>query len=416
MIRAVPGKSAVLIPLATLWLLPQAASTPARQPQQRPTFRASTQLVEVDVNVTDPDGAFVPDLTLDDFQIFDEGRPRSIEIAYVVNAGRVTLAARGGNASGAVKTAPVATPPSGRRVIVFFFDTTHMKFGQLHRAGAAAEQFIAAEMNDGDVAGLVVGERMLNDRLTTDRAELLAGIRAASLAGESTSIASATGAGSGDAGAAPVTSDKSAMASAEINDALKQADQAVVSGATARTEVTTLEMLERLVDALSRVPGRKNVVFFSGGFSLFGVQPGANRNPDTLPLMRDIVDGAARSNVHIYSIDVTGLDKGVGSSGMLSAPESTSLAGMNARMRGPETTPEGVLTSLALDTGGLVFFNSNHYLEPLKRIDDDSSHYYVLAFRPDDKGRQKTGAYRALRVKIDRPHLTVRARKGYLVR
>jgi VWFA-related protein len=119
--------------------------------------------------------------------------------------------------------------------------------------------------------------------------------------------------------------------------------------------------------------------------------------------------------VHIYSIDVAGLDKGVGSSGLITAEDEFSLAGLNARMRSGEPDAEDVLTSLALDTGGLLFLNRNFYGETLKQIDEDSSNYYVLAFRPEDKGKAKKGAYRALHIKVNRPRVTVRARKGYVV-
>jgi VWFA-related protein len=409
-----PGHAALPTALAVGLLATSPA--PFQQTRQKPTFRASTQLVEVDVNVTDESGAFVPDLRLEDFELLDEGTPRPIEVAYVVRSGQVSIAPRADEEAGTLPQMPAnAAPPSGRRVIVFYFDTTHMKFGQLRRAGTAAEQFIGSGLNDGDIGGIVVGEQMVNNRLTTDHAELLRGIRAATLAGESKSIASATGASSAAATASPEGGNK-AEATAEINQRLREADEAVVSGATTHTEVATLEMLGRLVDALSRVPGRKNVVFFSAGFSLFGTQArGMTRRPDTLPAMREIVDHAARATVHIYSIDVAGLDKGVGSSGLITAEDEFSLAGLNARMRSGEPDAEDVLTSLALDTGGLLFLNRNFYGETLKQIDEDSSNYYVLAFRPEDKGKAKKGAYRALHIKVNRPRVTVRARKGYVV-
>ena len=405
-----PSTSAAAIVAVWIWLVSQSAGQPAGR-QQPPTFRASTDLVEVDVNVTDRHGAFVPDLSLGDFTVFEEGKRRPIEVAYLVRSGNVSLASRGTAGAGA---SPHAAP-SGRRVMVFYFDTTHMNFGQLRRAGAAAEQFLSSGLNHGDIGGVIVGDRMMNDRLTTDTAELLADVRAASQAADIERAApTVPGAGTTGETTAPMT--RSAMAGHEVADNLVDAKKAIVTGPVGPAELSTLRMLERLVDALARVPGRKNVVYFSGGFPMTGTMPGS-RGMDELSILRRVTEKAAHSNVHIYSIDVVGLDKGAGSSAILTAtqPEFADASAANAAHVKGEPSKEDVLTQLALDTGGLLFLNRNYYVDALKAIDDDSSNYYVLAFRPDQKGRKaRKGAFLTLHVTVDRPDLNVRARKGYV--
>jgi VWFA-related protein len=383
------------------------------QQQSAPTFRASTELVEVDVNVTDKGGAFVPDLTTDDFTVFDQGKRTPVEIAYIVHSGNVTPVSAGA----AVRAnAELPRPPSARRTLIFYFDVTHMTYGQLRRAGAGAEHFLASEFGDGDIAGILIGDRMVNDRLTTDRKELLAGIRRASGATQTkTPTGSLKTNPEAEAGAA---ASRSADAAAEIDERLDDAEKSVVSGPTGSAELSTLETLERLVEQLSRVPGRKNVVYFSGGFLVAGTQPGSNKPEQLLSMLRRISQKAAHSDVHIYSIDVVGLDKGIGSSAILTATQpafSDSSAANAAHVRG-DPGPEDLLTQLAADTGGLLFLNQNYYGDALRTIDEDTSDYYVLAFRPDasDKNVRK-GAFRNLKVTVERPGVKVRARKGYVV-
>ena len=52
----------------------------ARQAQQQPTFRAAAQTVSIYATVTDPEGRLVPDLTQDDFEVFDDSRPQPITV------------------------------------------------------------------------------------------------------------------------------------------------------------------------------------------------------------------------------------------------------------------------------------------------------------------------------------------------
>ena len=61
-------------------------------PQDRPSFRSSTRLVELSVVVTDRDRNSVPGLTPDDFQIFDDGKPQKVELFSIEGSSTATLA------------------------------------------------------------------------------------------------------------------------------------------------------------------------------------------------------------------------------------------------------------------------------------------------------------------------------------
>src|SRR5687768_5961165 len=52
---------------------------------QQPTFRAATQLIEIDVRVTDRDGRFITGLSRDDFIVLEDGKPQKITQLSFVN-------------------------------------------------------------------------------------------------------------------------------------------------------------------------------------------------------------------------------------------------------------------------------------------------------------------------------------------
>lgn len=68
------GRSRLALSLALLFL----ACVAVAAAQQQPMFRAGTQLVDLYVTVTDREGRLVPNLTREDFAIFDDDEPTEI--------------------------------------------------------------------------------------------------------------------------------------------------------------------------------------------------------------------------------------------------------------------------------------------------------------------------------------------------
>ena len=72
------------------------------------------------------------------------------------------------------------------------------------------------------------------------------------------------------------------------------------------------------------------------------------------------------------------------------------------------------LRVLAEGTGGIAIVNQNDFDKGLKRIDNETSDYYVLGYyssNPDPMRRT-----RKLEVRTTRPGVTVRARESYSLR
>ena len=162
------------------------------------------------------------------------------------------------------------------------------------------------------------------------------------------------------------------------------------------------------------------VAFFSGGFFL-----GPDRETERHEL-QEIADAAARSGVVFYTIDARGLtstapidDARIGGGFNVRGPRfsaSTSTPGTRARieMRAVDAARDG-LNSLALDTGGLAFFDRNEPEAALQRVLEDSAVYYRLGFEPRESPRD--GRFHKVEVRVPgRPGLKVRAATGYFAR
>lgn len=400
------------------WVLGAApgAQVPAQPPSQVPTFQSTTQVVEVDVRVFDRDGRFIEDLTLDDFEVIERGIPQTVRALYFVGPASTQddtaplLAAPRWKATGAP-----APPVSARHTWIFVFDLNHLTTGAgFDRARQAVTAFLRTRFRDGDVGGIVAGTRMVNNRLTSVRDELeaaAAGVRPTddhrarqiALTREWPRVrdeaeALAIAAGDRDAIQRAVlraaADDPSAGAHAEP---MVRAKAQQFRTEMQRSSLDTLTALQGLAAGLARVPGPKTVVLLSNGFVTQEMEA----------TLRSVVGQTTRAGARIYAVDVRGLNRGTGAGiGDQMLPDSPT--GGPARFDLGEDAPN----SLAVDTGGFVVRNENNIGRALTTIAEDANRYYVIAYEPDDV--RLDGQFRPIEVRVRRPGVTVRARRGYL--
>jgi tetratricopeptide (TPR) repeat protein len=169
-------------------------------------------------------------------------------------------------------------------------------------------------------------------------------------------------------------------------------------GEARRTAKQTVDTISALASGLERLPGRKTVILLSEGFFV----------EDSWADLRSVVGRAARASVRIYSLDTRGLNRGSAGSDILTSANPSQPA-LSAPSFG-DVAADGP-NSLAVDTGGFVIRNENDFGKAFDEIDRDTSSYYVLGFRTT---RPLDGKFHALEVKVKRPGVSVRARKGYV--
>src|SRR5258707_4444659 len=139
---------------------------------QHPTFKSTTALVEVDAVVLDKDGNFVPGLKLENMTILENGKPQKIQQFFMVtnNLGQTPGALASEHADEAQYGA--------HRVFVMLFDEAHLANDSLMRVKKGADGFIRDMIHEGDAGGVFLNGGMYKGRLTVDKGELLAGVRA----------------------------------------------------------------------------------------------------------------------------------------------------------------------------------------------------------------------------------------------
>jgi VWFA-related protein len=184
-------------------------------------------------------------------------------------------------------------------------------------------------------------------------------------------------------------------------DQIRSAAGAVDEQRRVRTRLT-LHAIRRALDGLGTSRGRKSLLLFSHGFL-----------EDQSGELRDVVAASRHANTAVYFLDARGL---------AATPDvfAVSQAGgaVDPHNAGSQAFESGLLESagaqgLALDTGGAALRNTD-LVAGAGRVAGESRVFYLLGINPPPGKRED--AWRALKVEVKRPGLTVRARRGYTLR
>lgn len=396
------------------------ASLKGQTPQPAPpTFQSGVQLVEVDVRVFDKDGRFVADLTRGDFELVEDGAPQTIDAMFLVGADPAS--ARGPAATSPAMPGAEASVPAAPQTWIFLFDLNHLTpGGGFDRARKAVDDFIRGRFRDGDLAGVLAGvlagDKMVNNRLTSVKQELLDAVkqvkprsdartRAVELTREWPRLLDEEEAIRIARGESAAIRRVTSRACADDPDFCKMGDpEPSIRGKGQRIQqevhratLQTLAAVNALASGLAKVAGPKTVVLLSDGFV----------TQDIETTLRSVVGQTTRAGVRVYAIDVRGLNR-TAHPGIIDQVQAEDPHGAVTRFDALADGPN----SLAVDTGGLMIRNENNIGRALDRIADDSGRYYVLAYQPSNSTFD--GNYRPIQVRVKREALRVRARRGYL--
>ena len=377
---------------------------------QQATFKSTTALVEVDAIVLDRNGNFVPGLTVENIALYENGKPQKIQQFFMVTH---DLGLREGSvASQYAEQAQY----SNHRVFVLVFDEAHLANDSLMRVKVGAEKFVREMFGEGDAAGIFLNGGMYKGRLTIDKGELLAGIRAVQPAFENRQgilasfrewprISSEVDALRIAESAREVTRALAAKACQEdpiactgeggagnVENLIQQKARLYVRQARMMTG-RTVQSLETVSRGLAKIPGRKTVVLMSEGFFVH----------DDRGAIESVAAQAARSGITIYSIDGRGLIHSLGTNTDVLSQAAARSAAFDTGEDGPN-----ILTA---NTGGFMVRNVDDISLAFGRIIRDTSTYYVIGYQPENTTMD--GKLRKIEVRTDIPGVTVRARKGY---
>ena len=373
--------------------------------QQRPQaprrsgfrFRVTTSLVLVNVVVRDRQGNLVRGMTQNDFELFEDGKPQTIADFGFEDTDAIALEAQNAPGASGVAGAPPPPPPDpqsteemrNRRIIILFFDFTAMDPEQIDRSVTAAKRFVDKQMAPADLVGLVslASSMRLDLDLTADRQRIQKVL-------DGYTSGQGQGFDPGDTG--------SAEGAAETGGSFTADDTDYNVFNTDRK----LEALESLMQTLGGIQQKKSIIYFSNGISRSGIENQA--------ALRGATAMATKTNCSIYPVDIRGL-AALPSGG---EAQSASLHGVSAyngqasiNQFESNASSQETLSTLAADTGGKAFLDSNDFGLVFQRVQKDTSAYYVLGFYSTNPAQD--GKYRRLQVRVKRPDVKIEFRQGY---
>ncbi len=371
-----------------------------------PVVRVSVEVIQVDAVVTDRGGRHVSDLGPADFEILEDGRPQDITHCSYVPLEELAATAR-------PEVARLQEQdPRGpiRRSMVMVVDDLSLTFRSMVTARQALARFVDEQMQPGDFVAILqtgAGSGAIQ-QFTSDKRLLRAAIARlrfnlaargpirpfASLEGTGGGNATAGGSGAGGAAVAVVAGQMNAFAAASE----RQRQLHLAMG--------TLEALQSMLRGLQPMPGRKSLVFLSEG--LVQSDRWGDRS-EFYERLRAVTDLANRAAVVLYAINPAGLET-LGDTAEAKSPDSG-----QAKLRAAEEA-RGPLSTLAEDTGGLLVTDNNDVSGALRDVVEDQSGYYLIGYRPDEslfKPDKAGPKYHEIQVKVRRPGLRVRSRKGF---
>lgn len=387
---------------------------------QHGTIRVQTELVEIGAVVRDSNGKVVGGFKKEDFQVLDNGKPQRLTYfdEEKVAATPASSAEAAAHADGVVATDATIVP----RYVAIFFDDVDSPAADLTSARNAVADYIAKGLEPGEKVGLFTASSFFTLDFTDDAAALkdaLPKVLPHPRRAE-------------DAIGCPRIPPYQAWtiihmgySSPEFQVALAEAENCPSNSGVPPGEIAhlvevqaqrTLDIAAQIADGvfektfgvirkLSGKQGHRVLLFASSGF--FAQELQSQRE--------QLVNAALRAKVVVNTLDAKGLyvDADLDmSNGPPTLLNGFQLAERSMIMDTDTKFKDDPLASLAEETGGRFFRNSNDLAREVKELSEAPAVSYVLGFSPVDL--DQNGAFHNLKVKLANSQgLTISARQGY---
>ncbi len=320
-------------------------------------FQAKVNLVMVPVVVRDTQGRAIGNLSKENFQLFDKGKPQEISRFTVEKTGATgSQESKASADKPAVAAEEKATPPvAPERFVAYLFDDVHLNSGDLTRVRDAAERHMAT-LQPTDRAAVYAMSGEVNLDFTDNQAKL--------------------------------------------HDALLRLRPGVMvrAGALNDLELRTLSSFANLKEVIKRMalaPGQRTIMFVSPGFNTLA--------PEYMQEKTDVLERAIKANVIISTLDARGL--------FTDPAFDVSTSGGGGSLNAAILRAD-FLAELAAGTGGTFFQNSNDLDEGFRRLAAAPEYIYLLGFSPQNL--KLDGNFHSLKVTLKNGSgVTIQARRGY---
>ncbi len=403
-------------------------------------FTARTELVLVPTLVTDKSGTHVSGLKKEDFIVHENGSERTIAIFEEITSDPHLPRPKNSN--------EFTNSPAGgstRRITLIVLDFINTPFPDQAFLRNELLKYLSQSLDRLEPTGLFTLDRggihVIHD-FTSDPSVLIAALHkvrgdASQLVDTPEDMEMLTGSASpegsaGDTGAGGASGGgRPGSAAAVANQVQQEANrmQTMIEDAALnfqsfqqRVAITyTLQGMQQVALAMVGFPGRKSLIWASGGFP-FSVSDttmqlapaGRDSLTDVLPLYERTWRLLNDAQIALYPVDVKGLQSDTPGASIRTPSLPNRRPGGYARHANwHRLDTQSSFETFAAATGGRAYYNSNDLVKGFRDAVRDSAQYYMLGYYLD-QSNPKPG-WRKLAVKVKREHVNVRARNGFFV-
>jgi VWFA-related protein len=368
------------------------------------TIVANVNRVLTNVVVRDKSGALIKGLKASDFQILEDKKPQKVTTFDYQNVDLAVTLGETATVSGATATKKktiadlvnnrfAAAPEElkDRRLIVMFFDLSSMQPEDITRAVDAAKDYINNHMAPADLAASVslVSSLSMDQDFTNDKAALIKAVSK-----YDGTEGSGFDAGSEGGGTDSTSDDSSSFVADDSEFNALNTDR-------------QLYAIRTICKSMEKVEQKKSMLYFSGGLSRQGIENQAS--------IRAATNECVKADTAMYAVDTRGLEAlnpvGNASSGSKRGTGAYSGKSMQSALDSNFSSQE-TLGTLASDTGGKLFTDSNDFGPAFQQVQHDTEAYYIIGFRSSNPARD--GSFRKLSISVvGHPEAKLDYRPGY---
>jgi VWFA-related protein len=372
----------------------------------QPAFRAGINFVRVDVIISDKNGNNIADLKESDFEVTEDGKPQTVESFKFIKLDGGAMPSPDGPPR-AIRTDEDEEAEAARddvRLFAIFLDDYHVRRLASMTVRNPLTQFVETQLGPSDMIGLMYPlQSVLSVRMTRNHAAVIQGLQ-------------------------KFTGRKYDYT--PMNDIEQQyANYPTETVERIRAKVSLSALRGLIIHMGSLKQGRKSLIVVSEGFTY--MVPSQLRSPNSqMPAiaglngavdpitesranfsatidmqqdLRDVYDEANRQNVSLYPVDPRGL-------AVFEFDLSEPSVGSDTDRQYLTATMDSLRT-LAENTDGRAIVSRNDLANGMKQIIRDSSAYYLLGY--SSTAAPADGKFHEIKVRVKRPGVQVRARKGY---
>jgi len=357
---------------------------------QTPTFTTNSNLVIVDVTIKDKSGKPIEGLKPEDFTVLEDNKAQKIS---VFEYQRITMESEPPptltlddqlKLPEDPKTTITSSTPGriqfhDKRLLVFFFDFSSMGIPEQLRAQDASFDYLKKHITKDDMVAVLffsgTGNPLVLSDFTSDRDVLDTVIKGLPI-GEDADLA-----GLADTGDPNGQDTGAAFVADETEFNIFNTDQ-------------KLAAIEKAAKMLSSFAEKKALVYFSSGVSKTGVENQAQ--------LEASINAAVKANLAIYPIDARGLMADPpGGDASKAASRGTGIFNGSAynSQRASINDSQETLYTLAEETGGKAFLDSNDITAGITQAQEGMGSYYLLGYYSSNNA--KDGKYRRITVKLN---------------